>query len=106
MTRTQTIALLVAVSASLLSACSPMRAEGGMGAQAVQFDGTTYRVEQITASTWTALAPPSVSDRPQKTAALVKAIEKASSCKVTDSSYGAHSAALTAQVDCGSRLKN
>lgn len=72
----------------------------------MQLDGQTYRVEQITASTWSARAPRHLPDGPQKTASLVQAIEKASNCKVTDSSYGAQGAVLNAQVDCGSRLKN
>jgi len=74
--------------------------------QTVQLDGDAYRVEQITASTWSAQAPRHLPDGPQKTARLVRAIEKASNCKVTDSSYGAQGAALNAQVDCGGRLRN
>jgi hypothetical protein len=92
--------------AALLSACTiitPMAAVSP--AQTVQLDGLTYRVEQITASTWTVAAPTALPDGPHKTASLVRAIEKASNCKVTDSSYGAHGAAFNAQVDCGSRLK-
>jgi len=74
--------------------------------QTVQLDGVAYQVEQITASTWTAVSSRALPDGPQKTASLVKAIEKASNCKVTDSSYGQQGAALNAQVDCGSKLKD
>lgn len=74
--------------------------------QTVQLDGMVYRVEQITASTWTASSPVHPPDSRQKTASLVRAIEKASNCKVTDSSDGLQGAVLHAQVDCGSKLKN
>jgi len=72
----------------------------------VQLHGQAYRVEQITASTWSARAARSLPEGTEKTASLVKAIEKASSCRVTDSSLGAQGTVLNAQVDCGSRLKN
>jgi len=72
----------------------------------LELDGVAYRVEQITASTWTARAPMRTTGGSQSTANLVRAIEKASNCKVTDSSLTAKSDALSAQVDCGSKLKN
>ena len=103
--RTHLIALITGLAFSL-SACVAARTGAELTAQTVQLDGTNYTVEELTASTWTALAPHSVPDGPQKTAGLVKAIEKASRCRVTDSSYGARSAALTAQVDCGGKLRN
>lgn len=71
----------------------------------LDLDGVAYRVEQITASTWTARGPAGTGDS-YTTASLVRAIERASNCKVTDSSYTAKSAALSAQVDCGSKLKD
>ncbi|HQR97786.1 MULTISPECIES: hypothetical protein [unclassified Polaromonas] len=92
--------------AALLSACVAPGSQLESPPQTVQLDGHAYRVEQITASTWSAQAPRHLPDGPQKKANLVRAIEKASSCKVTDSSYGAGGVALNAQVDCGSRLKN
>jgi hypothetical protein len=99
------IMLIVGLAGSL-TACNAVRSDAKPDAQTVQLSGTNYLVEELTASTWTALAPRSVPDGPQRTAGLVKAIEKASGCKVTDSSYGARSGALTAQVDCGGKLKN
>lgn len=72
----------------------------------LELDGVAYRVEQITASTWTARAPARTPGGSQATANLVRAIEKASNCKVTDSSLAAKSDALSAQVDCGSKLKD
>lgn len=98
--------ILIASLAGALSACSGLGGGTPSSAQTVEHDGINYTVEELTASTWTALAPRSLADGPKKTAGLVKAIEKASRCKVTDSSYGARSSALTAQVDCGGRLKN
>ena len=98
--------MVIAGLAGSLSACNAVRSGAESSAQTVQLDGTNYTVEELTASTWTALAPRSVPDGPQRTAGLVKAIEKASGCKVTDSSDGARNGVLTAQVNCGDRLKN
>lgn len=100
------LSLLIAGMAGALCACSGLRGGTPTNAQTVELDGMNYTVEELTASTWTALAPRSLADGPKKTAGLVMAIEKASRCKVTDSSYGARSAALIAQVDCGGKLKN
>ncbi|WP_096697026.1 hypothetical protein [Polaromonas sp. AER18D-145] len=98
--------LALACLAALLSACVAPASQLESSPQTVLLDGDAYRVEQITASTWSAQAPRHLPDGPQKTASLVRAIEKASKCKVTDSSYGAQGAAFNAQVDCASRLKN
>ena len=98
--------LLVASLAALLSACAAPRMAAESPPQTVQLDGLAYPVEQITVSTWTVVSPPALPNGPQKTASLVKAIEKASGCKVTDSSYGRQGTALHAQVDCGNKLKN
>jgi hypothetical protein len=97
--------LLLAGLAALLSACAvPRTAESPP--QTVQLDGRAYAVEQITASTWSVALSRSLPDGPEKMATLVKVIEKASHCKVTDSSYGRQGAALNAQVDCGRDLRN
>lgn len=98
--------LALACLAALLSACVAPASRLESPPQTVLLDGDAYRVEQITAGTWSAQAPRHLPDGPQKTASLVRAIEKASNCKVTDSSYGARGAAFNAQVDCASRLKN
>ncbi len=97
---------LVASLAVLLSACTAPPMAVASPPQTVQLDGVAYQVEQITASTWTVISPQALSNGPEKTARLVRAIEKASKCKVTDSSYGLQGAALHAQVDCGSKLMN
>lgn len=88
-----------------LSACSGL-STAPTGAQKVELDGISYRAEQITASTWTATPPAGLPNPTHHRVALVKAIEMASGCKVTDSSFSPLDAALSAQVDCGSRLKN
>jgi hypothetical protein len=87
-----------------LTACSGLGAPPA-SAQTVELDGLNYRVEQITASTWTASQPAGASDKTRESASLARAIEKASGCKVTDSSPG-QQGSLNAQVDCGSKLKN
>lgn len=96
---------LIAVAA-VLPACNALRGAPEANAQTVEIDGASYRVEELTASTWTAVGPASAPEGPQKTASLRKAIEKASNCKVTDSSYTGRNGALAAQVDCGGKLKN
>ena len=91
---------------AVLSACSSSRMAAESSSRNVELDGISYRVEQITASTWTVGRPAASPAGPQQTATLVKAVEKASSCKVTDSSFARDGAVMNAQVDCGSRLKN
>jgi ABC-type glycerol-3-phosphate transport system substrate-binding protein len=87
-----------------LAACGGLVNPPAGASQQVDIGGLAYRVEQITASTWTATPP---AGRPAaRSASLVQAIEKASGCTVTDSSFGQQGAVLNAQVDCGSRLKN
>ena len=90
----------------MLSGCKLPAQQAESPPQTVQLDGVAYRVEQITTSTWSARAPRGLPEGAEKTASLVRAIEKASNCKVTDSSFGAQGTVLNAQVDCGSRLKN
>lgn len=105
--RRQHIAALALITlAALLPACSPLRGSTEAGGQTIELDGASYRVEELTASTWIASGPVSAPDGPQKTARLRQAIEKVSGCKVTDSSHAGRSAPLTAQVDCGEKLKN
>lgn len=101
-----TTGLAVALVMVLLSACGGLRETQGSTAQKVELNGLNYRVEQITASTWIATPAAGMPNSPQQNLALVKAIEKASGCKVTDSSVGQQGTTLNAQVDCGSRLKN
>jgi len=106
MNRQPVAALWLITAATLLPACSALSGAADAGGQTIELDGASYRVEELTASTWTALGPVAAPDGPQKIASLRKAIEKASNCKVTDSSFASRSAALTAQVDCGGKLKN
>ena len=75
----------------------------------VTVDGRSYLLSQLTASTWTVTAPglfqPLTSSLDGKTA-LLRAIESASGCKVTDSDFSRQGMQLDAQVDCGGRFKN
>jgi hypothetical protein len=97
-------AVVLCLSAITGCTTSPMATQ--VPARTVESDGQSYKVEQLTASTWTVGLPRTLADGPNKTASLVKAIEKASNCKVTDSSYGQEGKALNAQVDCGVKPKN
>ncbi len=100
-------AVLTATSLALvLAGCasSPMAVQSPP--QTVLSDGLNYKVEQITASTWSVALPSGLADGPNRTASLVKAVEKASACKVTDSTYGRQGTVLNAQVDCGQKPKN
>lgn len=89
-----------------LTACSGMVNPQASASRQVELNGQVFRVEQITASTWIATPPAASSGDSARAVSLVQAIEKASGCKVTDSSFGQQGAVLNAQVDCGSRLKN
>lgn len=100
------VRLSLACLALLVTACNATLDQAGSPAQVIEVDGLSYRVEQITASTWSATAAGAPQQGTRKAADLVKAIEKASKCKVTDSSYGARGTTLNAQVDCGSKLKD
>lgn len=95
----------VAGIAAMLSACGGMQPSPPAAVQTVELDGKNYRVEQLTASTWTA-APAAMAAGATNAAVLVKAIEKASHCRVTDSNPGEQPRVLYAQVECSSRLKN
>jgi len=80
---------------------------GESPAQHVELEGVNYRVEQITPATWTVARPAGPAQaNAQQTALLVRVVEKASRCKVTDSSYVRDGAVMNAQVDCGSKLRN
>ena len=92
------------ISTLFLSACS--MAAPSPSAKTVQVDGKNFQVEELTASTWTVAAPSHLAGGPAKTATLVRAIETASNCKVTDTGYSGNGAVMSAQVDCGSKIKN
>ncbi len=100
---TSSALLLVALG---LTACSGLGTPPAGASRQVELEGRSYQVEQITASTWTATPPAGQPGQETGAARLVQAIEKASGCKVTDSSFGQQAGQLNAQVDCGSRLKN
>lgn len=95
---------LIALALSL-GACSGLVTPHSGASQQLSLDGQNYRVEQITASTWTATPLAGPTDPKPQAASLVQAIEKASGCKVSDSSFSQQGAVLSAQVDCGGSLK-
>ena len=76
----------------------------------VSVEGQTYLISQLTAGTWTAIAPsPAGSNAissPSARSALLRAIELRSGCKVTDADYSRNGQQLDAQVDCAGRLTN
>ena len=90
----------IATATALLAACT---LPGPMAAKSADIDGQTYLVTPLTAGTWTvtakALRQP-LPRTPASTAAMVKAVETASGCKVTDSDYSQDGLQLDAQVDC------
>ncbi|MBA3592907.1 MAG: hypothetical protein H0W47_03800 [Polaromonas sp.] len=88
-----------------LAACSVLINPQTDTAHRIEVDGRSYRVEQITASTWTATPAAVLTGLLPKAASLIQAVEKASGCKVTDSSFSQQSATLSAQVIC-SQQKN
>lgn len=100
---------LLAAASVLLSACTLPSAPGEPVAHKVNVDGALYLLSQLTASTWTATtagtARPLVTSLSHQ-AALLRAFEKTSGCKVTDSDYSRQDMQLDAQVDCGNKLKN
>jgi hypothetical protein len=76
----------------------------------VSVEGQTYRISQLTAGTWTAIAAAPAGSNAMSSAsartALVRAIELRSGCKVTDADYSRNGKQLDAQVDCAGSLTN
>ncbi len=105
------IKLLLMVASAGLGACSliPLPAEPEPVAHKVEVNGESYILKQITESTWTANATGSLEilvATSASTAALRKAVEKTSGCKVTDSDYSRQGKQFDAQVACGGSLSN
>jgi hypothetical protein len=103
--------------ASLFFACAALCMAGCAGTGAadppshpVNVEGQTYLISQLTAGTWTAVAPAPASGNaissPSARSALLRAIELRSGCKVTDADYSRNGKQLDAQVDCAGRLTN
>lgn len=87
-----------------LSACALITSQEKPVAHRINVSGKAYLLEQITDSTWTASAqaePKLLAATSAATAALRRAIEETSGCKVTDSDYSRNGAQFDAQVDCG-----
>ncbi|MFC6279777.1 MULTISPECIES: hypothetical protein [Polaromonas] len=101
--------LLAALACMALSACSANPFTDDATARQVNVGGRAYLISQLTAGTWTATASNPLTPLPDDTAsraALLRAIEKISDCKVTDSDYSRQGMQLDAQVDCGGGLNN
>ena len=81
---------------------------GGPVAHKVSVNGDSYLLNQLTASTWTAIStgPAKVlATSAAVTAGLRQAIEKTSLCNVTDSDYSQGGKQFDAQVDCGGLVR-
>ncbi len=97
----------------VLSACLNACAFSGPGGdlpdrRVVLVDGQRYDIGRLTESTWTAISQPGASVSNSGAAhrlAVLKAIERASGCSVSDSDYSLGGRQLDAQLDCGGRLE-
>ena len=101
--RLQTL-IVITLVCSGLSGCAMPLATPGPDRKTMEVNGASYSVGQLTSATWTAIPagpPPHATDARQKNA-LVKAVETASGCKVTDSDFGATGTQFNAQVMCRS----
>ena len=81
---------------------------GGPVAHKVSVNGESYLLNQLTASTWTAISTgpaKALATTAAMTAGLRQAIEKTSGCKVTDSDYSQGGKQFDAQVDCGGMVR-
>lgn len=95
----------VLLGSIVLMACAPLRAPAPeAGTHAVTVEGQSYWLTPLTAGTWTATASQPnaalLAQTSSRQAALVRAIEIASGCQVTDSNYAAGGRQLDAQVAC------
>lgn len=92
--------VLLAGAVALVSACASPSAMPG---KTVDVEGRSYVISALTAGTWTVLGSGSKQTLPRtpaSRAALIKAVETLSGCKVTDSDYTQDGLQLDAQVDC------
>ena len=93
---------LVAVMA--ITACAARPPTVDADARQVSIEGRAYALSALTAGTWTATPAGATSVASRVTgahqAALVKAIETASGCQVTDSNVSPNGRQLDAQVVC------
>lgn len=99
--------------AVVVAACAASQPGNDLASRsAVVVDGQTYDIGQLTESTWTAFSRAgagNISSAATGSAhkeAVLRAIERASGCQVTDSDYSLQGRQLDAQVDCAGRLKN
>lgn len=101
--------LFIMAITAILAACSTIPDPGEPVAHPVKVNGQTVILKQITEGTWTANSPanlPTLANTSANVAALSKAVETTSGCKVTDSDFTRQGQQFDAQVDCGSSLSN
>ena len=98
------------VLSAFLGACASSGPGGDLpDRRIVLVDGQRYDIGRLTESTWTAISQPGAGVPNSGAAhrlAVLQAIERASSCRVSDSGYSLEGRQLDAQLDCASRLKN
>ena len=91
-----------------LNACAMMPFGAGPVAHKVSVNGENYSLNQLTASTWTAISTgpaKALATTAAMTAGLRQAVETTSGCKVTDSDYSQRGKQFDAQVDCGGMVR-
>ncbi|WP_309683918.1 hypothetical protein [Polaromonas sp.] len=100
--------VLLALGSVCLASCALIAPSGEAVVRKVVVQGESYNLSQLTAGTWVAIlaGAPKPVNRGASKAELLRAIEQASGCKVTDSDYSRQGQQLDAQVDCGERMAN
>lgn len=92
---------IAGIACSTLLGCASPASDTGATTHAV--DGVVIVIAPLTAGTWTARPKDSIGTLPRSSAAtlqLRRAIETASSCRITDSDYSEGGRQFDAQVDC------
>ena len=98
------------LSASLLlMACAGQTASQAPKGVTMRIGGDRYIIHQLTAGTWTLTSTTPgkpLNEAESELAALVKAVETQSGCKVSDSDFSRAGMQFDAQVDCHGEIKN
>ena len=98
------------LSASLvLMACAGQTVSQAPKGVTMRIGGDRYIIHQLTASTWTltAATPGKPLNEPEtELAALIRAVETQSGCKVSDSDFSRAGMQFDAQVACHGEIKN
>ncbi|MDH6184970.1 hypothetical protein [Polaromonas sp. CG_23.6] len=105
----QCIAWAFAVASLGISGCTLPGVTAEPAPRMMTLDGKSFRVRQITESTWTASAAGNekiLAQTPSAQTSLRQAIEMVSGCRVTDSDYSRQGTQFDAQVSCARSLDN